>query len=776
MSRSVFPLFAHLSRSRSSSQSGIFARLAAYGVLPVALLFPCLVARPALAQDAQTDSSEMAATDNVVHKAPHAMPRFTDSPAAADASISQEPSAQPDSGVQPMAITDDYDNNHPTGWWLYTGQTASQVSALLTNPGKRIIDINVDSSAPTFTVTLVSESGSYNKGWWWYYGVTATQVSQALTNNNARPISLKAYNTSNGLRFVVVMVANTGADYKPYWWYYGQTPSNISSLISTNKARLVTIDPYTSGSSTVYTVIMVPNSGADAGSWWWYYNASPSNIATDLSNTRGRIFYMSYEGNGNFNVLIEGCGSGCSEWWYYYGETGNGILSQALQNGARLVNTTTYPGCGGLCFAGPMINNSNAVTTRVGNIIRNGLSGGTQGLYLRQTGGSVLANLEDSFVFDPASTLKVLINLYATHLVQGGSIALTSPVPHYTNAPDSCPSPATISGTEQLQVALREMMWHSDNARTAELQDYFGRSNLNAYATSIGMANTSLNGHLGCGNDPRNDFTLDDGGTLYAGVANQSLLNRRSRGIFYSNMAGRAQYEAEGYDWTGVWDTDIPNIINSVAPAGTTAAQKTAYMNAMNVAYKAGNYVLCPTSCTNVLEDIAISGWFQLPFCSASGTVYQQYEWGISFANVPTNGWFSGDNTQADQNFTAAKSELMREQIKAGMASCNGRSLQTLTYSPGSLSFPTTAVGVQSASKTITVTNNQTTAVSSLSVSDFGDFSQTNNCGSSMAAGATCTITVHFKPTGKGERTGAVIITDAAYGQPQTIELSGTGN
>ena len=60
---------------------------------------------------------------------------------------------------------------------------------------------------------------------------------------------------------------------------------------------------------------------------------------------------------------------------------------------------------------------------------------------------------------------------------------------------------------------------------------------------------------------------------------------------------------------------------NQVAPAGTTAQQKQDYMGAMNTAYKAGNYVICTNSnCTDVVEDIAIAGWFQLPICTASGS------------------------------------------------------------------------------------------------------------------------------------------------------------
>ena len=166
---------------------------------------------------------------------------------------------------------------------------------------------------------------------------------------------------------------------------------------------------------------------------------------------------------------MESCANGCSEWWYYYGLTGSQMVSQALQNGGRMVNLSSYPGCGGSCFTGAMINNSNAITTRVGNLIRNGGIAGTEGLYLKQVNGPVLANLEDSAVFEPASSIKVVANLYAMTQVEKGNIKLTAPITHYTNAAESCPNPPVVSGTESLGTAIREMMWHSDNARTLRL-------------------------------------------------------------------------------------------------------------------------------------------------------------------------------------------------------------------------------------------------------------------------------------------------------------------
>jgi len=68
-------------------------------------------------------------------------------------------------------------------------------------------------------------------------------------------------------------------------------------------------------------------------------------------------------------------------------------------------------------------------------------------------------------------------------------------------------------------------------------------------------------------------------------------------------------------------------------------------------------------------------------------------------------------------------------------------------------------------------------AVTSIAVSgaNAGDFAQTNTCGTSVAAGAHCSISVTFKPIAAGSRSAAVTVSDNAAGSPQSIKLSGTG-
>jgi len=102
-----------------------------------------------------------------------------------------------------------------------------------------------------------------------------------------------------------------------------------------------------------------------------------------------------------------------------------------------------------------------------------------------------------------------------------------------------------------------------------------------------------------------------------------------------------------------------------------------------------------------------------------------------------------------------------------------------VSLSVGSLAFGNQSVGVASSALTSTLINTGNAALSLSSVSvtgtNPGDFSQTNTCGSSVAAGAGCTISVTFTPSASGGRSASVSIADNASGSPQTVTLSGTG-
>ncbi len=98
-----------------------------------------------------------------------------------------------------------------------------------------------------------------------------------------------------------------------------------------------------------------------------------------------------------------------------------------------------------------------------------------------------------------------------------------------------------------------------------------------------------------------------------------------------------------------------------------------------------------------------------------------------------------------------------------------------VTVSPLSLQFGSTAVGAASAQQTLTLTNSGNAQLGINGISASGDFSQTNNCGSSLSAGASCQVELTFAPSTTGTRSGVLTITDNAAGSPQSIALSGVG-
>src|SRR5205807_273624 len=97
------------------------------------------------------------------------------------------------------------------------------------------------------------------------------------------------------------------------------------------------------------------------------------------------------------------------------------------------------------------------------------------------------------------------------------------------------------------------------------------------------------------------------------------------------------------------------------------------------------------------------------------------------------------------------------------------------TFSPSSLSFASQMLGTSSTSLAVTLTDSGNADLTISSLNMTGDFSQTNNCGTSLSPGASCTINVVFTPQVLGSRTGSLFLTSNSYNSPGFLDLSGTG-
>ncbi len=100
----------------------------------------------------------------------------------------------------------------------------------------------------------------------------------------------------------------------------------------------------------------------------------------------------------------------------------------------------------------------------------------------------------------------------------------------------------------------------------------------------------------------------------------------------------------------------------------------------------------------------------------------------------------------------------------------------SLTLSPQQISFGNQALNTTSNPTMVTLTNEGSAPLSINSISASGNFTQTNNCGTSLpAGGATCTIQITFSPSQAGQQTDEVLISDNSAGSPHYITVTGNG-
>lgn len=544
-----------------------------------------------------------------------------------------------------LRATEDHDNATPTAWLWYHGQSVASLSSVVAS-GYRIVDLEVEQTAPLrFTAALVHNSASYAKTWWWYVDVDLNTVGNLLTQNTARLIDIEPYESSTGsIRYAVLMVRNTGADAKA-WWYVSSTDFNdVTNAVSANNARVVDLEQQTLFGNTWYTAIMISNTGADASGWWWWLGASQSFLSNEIATKNLRLIDLERQPNGTYNAVLVPAGG--MHWWWFIGQSEAGLSQHIAQTGSRIQSIQPVDFGGTKFFYAVLHNNSNELTTRIGDILRNG-SDGDSGLYLKEVNGGVRASLQQDFVFEPASTIKTLMHAHAMRQIEGGSASLSENLTVWTGiSGNSCPI-YTGPISEGMSTVLELMMMNSDNNRTMAVRDRFGGNGaFNTTAASLGMANTQIVHTLGCGGPPPNSLTLSDGGRLHEAIANGYLGG--SRQDFYDHML--TSVPGYGNGRLGV-------IIDEEAAAlGLSDFVKADFESHMAMAYKGGSY-----GYGNPLDFYwSVLAWSRIPFLEGGQLTTREYVSGIFIHDASTD---VGIGATMDE----AAAELLRDEIRAAL-------------------------------------------------------------------------------------------------------------
>lgn len=213
---------------------------------------------------------------------------------------------------------------------------------------------------------------------------------------------------------------------------------------------------------------------------------------------------------------------------------------------------------------------------------------------------------------------------------------------------------------------------------------------------------------------------------------------------------------------------DLAAVLNGASPVATLLPASLNFGNqVINTTSLARAVTLSNTGTAALkISSITPSGDFAISANSCGASLAAGKKCKVSVTFTPTSlGKLAGTLT-----FTDNAHNNPQKMVLTGM----GVSAATLT--PAKATYAPQTVGTTSLAKTFTLTNNQSVDLTSIAISTTGDFAvSATTCTATLGAKKKCTISVTFKPTQKGTRTGTLIVSDSANNSPQTSNLTGTG-
>ena len=140
------------------------------------------------------------------------------------------------------------------------------------------------------------------------------------------------------------------------------------------------------------------------------------------------------------------------------------------------------------------------------------------------------------------------------------------------------------------------------------------------------------------------------------------------------------------------------------------------------------------------------------------------------------NMYVAGSTNSPDFPVTqGAFQNLLGGNSDAFVMKISSNSAPAVSLSPASVQYAAQTVGATSQPQTVLLRNMGTSPLSISSITSSGDFAEADNCGTSLAAASSCTLSMTFTPTAVGLRSGSVLIRDDTAGLPHVINLSGSG-
>jgi hypothetical protein len=554
------------------------------------------------------------------------------------------------------AATDDRLLHASTLWWWLPTASNSQIDSLVAANDARLIHLAVVRTNPLrFAAAFVANSGEYQREWWWSPGMAQSELASQTATPGVRLLDFERYIdvsiSPNPLYAVIALVDEPSAGLGPSR-LMGVT--NLPNTLQQNAARPVDIEGYDVGGVRTYDLLVEPDTQPSAPPWWVVQSFGRTQLNQFLTDNDARVLDLEVRNPSSVlfdAVVVANAGAVEASSWWAYAVNASQLGAQASQYGARIIDLEMYFNTiQGPSFAAVMVNNSNALTTRLGEFMRYGTDGST-GAYLKEIDGPELAALQPAFIFEPASSMKTVPLLHSLRAVMLGQDALDSTVTFSQNMSGSCP----IGGEPYIDLSLREtlrwMMQYSDNAATLAVISRYGAANVNATALNVaGMTHTLIR-HQPIGCYPQmltqNWMTLEDIGSLFSGVATATIVDVPTRDTYFELMLN----QQDPYEFW--FSEELHAVVLEEAAALGLGSVVPDYWEAVNYAWKPGSYWVGSTWWESAV------GWVQLPeWRGAEGYGATDYAFGA---------FVHGALTPADRAWAGA-AELFREAVRARLA------------------------------------------------------------------------------------------------------------
>ena len=294
-----------------------------------------------------------------------------------------------------------------------------------------------------------------------------------------------------------------------------------------------------------------------------------------------------------------------------------------------------------------------------------------------------------------------------------------------------------------------------------------------------------------------NGVAVDTKGNVYIADYDNEVIRKVTAGTIstIAGIGGRAGYSGDGGPATGAL-LNLPTAV-AVDPQGNVYIADYNNCRVREVSAVTGiiNTVAGNGACGFSGDGVAVEnsiGYPQGVAVDANGNFfigdyYQRVRW-VNAGGIMTtiagngNGGYTGDGGLATSSElyepTGVAIDSSGNILVSDYNNLRVRSISAfpaLNSSGGSLAFGLTSVGSTSTPQTITLS--ALGALSIFNIATSANFSETDDCPSSMTNGSTCTMYVYFVPTAAGTLNGNITInSNGFFNSVNTINLTGLGS